>query len=325
MLSASGSIEKRSSELFDTAALETVEHCPGCGGSGLVHERRQADNLFGIPGRWQLDRCTGCGLVFVNPRPSQADLGAAYEALFPDGDHPEPVALARSQLLLRAWHWLIGGSSFQARFIPAGQGTLLDVGCGAGALGAALKRRGYRVLGVELNRTKWQAARLNGVEIVGRTLHDADVAAESLDGLVYSDVLEHVCDPGRELRLAARLLRPGGRLYVACPNYAGLQRHVFGDAWHGWHLPFHLCHFSPAALRAILTRSGFSKVVLRHESPASYAIASWRTRSSSSPFAAWDDIGRHPAPRWVRAGVGVSLRALSLLRVGDELVAVATK
>ena len=324
MHSSLESIEKSGQDLFVSAALEVVQRCPGCDGAELVHERTQPDNLFGIPGRWQLDRCTSCSLIFVNPRPSEADLGEAYEALFPNQGGRTQAPPTRSLRLLRVWHWLNGSSSFQARFIPSGHGTLLDVGCGTGALGAALIRRGYRVLGVELNRTHWQAAAANGVEVVGRTLEDADIQPDSLDGVVYADVLEHVCDPGRQLRVAAELLRRGGRLYIACPNYGSLQRRLYGDAWHGWHLPFHLNHFSPTSLRAMLKRSGFSEVSVRQESPVQYALASWRTRTSSTPLAAWNDLGRN-SPRWLRVGLGTSLRVLSLLAVGDQLVAVARK
>lgn len=326
LTAAVGPFEKRGKQLFVSAALEVVERCPACESTDLVHERKQPDNLFGIPGRWQLDRCVTCSLVFVNPRPSQVDLEKAYESLFPHHGEPEPAPTRSSLRLQRAWHWLNGSSSFHARFIPAGSGSILDVGCGAGALGATLKRRGYRVFGVELNKTLWGAAQANGVEVLGSTLFDANIRPGSLDAIVYSDVLEHVPEPLRELRQAARSLRPGGRLYVGCPNYAGLQRRVFGDAWHGWHLPFHLSHFSPSALRAVLRCSGFDTCSVKHESPVQFAIASWRTRASSSPLAAWDDmVSRGPASRLLRASLGASLRILSLCAAGDQLVAVAEK
>ena len=315
-------------ELFRSDAFETLTQCPSCAGTELRSEGRQRDNLFGIPTLWELSGCKRCDLVFVNPRPAQNDLGHAYEVLFPGGaDGPSAAAPQQPALaLLRLWHWVNGSSSFQARFIPPGAGqTILDVGCGMGALGSALKRRGYKVLGVELNRTQWATAERSGVEVVGQTLFDAELKPDSLDAIVYSHVIEHLPEPGRELEQATKYLRSGGRVYIACPNYKGFQRRLFGAAWHNWHLPFHLTHFSPHSLRHLFEASGLHVISISEESPVHFAMASWRTRSSATPCEAWDDVTRHVGPPWQRAGLGLLLRVLALGLGGDHLVGIAAK
>ena len=41
------------------------------------------DRLLGLPGRFRVVRCKHCGLVYTNPRPTQAEMKAYYAALYP--------------------------------------------------------------------------------------------------------------------------------------------------------------------------------------------------------------------------------------------------
>ena len=65
-----------------------------------------------------------------------------------------------------------------------------------------------------------------------------------------------------------RLLRPGGEVWISCPNAASLWRRVFGRAWVNWHVPFHLWHFSPLTLRKVLDRAGFRLTEIDTFTPA---------------------------------------------------------
>ncbi len=316
--------------LFEEGRLERVGACPACDGEDLSDAGSVRDNLFGIPVPWRLSRCAGCGLVFVNPRPTQDDLGRAYEELFPsEGTEPTAAIPGSSprrgrapRMVMSGWHYATGVSNFEARFIPEGHGRrVLDIGCGTGGLGATLVRRGYRVSGIEINRTQWDAARSAGVTIVGRTLEELDSEEHRFDAVVLSHVIEHLPRPAEAMTRVRRLLEPGGRLYVSCPNHGGWQRKAYGEWWHNWHLPFHLSHFEPRSLRVLLERSGFTVRALRHESPASAAIVSWRTKREGTR-ASWDSAARG-SPAWLRAAVGVSLRPLGVVLGGDHLVAIA--
>ena len=67
----------------------------------------------------------------------------------------------------------------------------------------------------------------------------------TFSGVVLWHSLEHMGRPREIVTEAARLLRPGGILFVAIPNYGSLQSAVFGDDWIHLDLPRHLVHLDP--------------------------------------------------------------------------------
>ncbi|HSV72125.1 MAG TPA: class I SAM-dependent methyltransferase [Methylibium sp.] len=106
------------------------------------------------------------------------------------------------------------------RRIPSGVRQVLDLGCGSGALGAALKaRHGCTIVGVTASAAEAAAAwsRLDRVEVAD--LNDFDPAPlGAFDCIVCSHVLEHLLDPGALLRRLRGCLAPGASLLVALPN-----------------------------------------------------------------------------------------------------------
>ena len=105
------------------------------------------------------------------------------------------------------------------RWLPAGwQGrTVVDLGCGGGLLAVPLAEAGARVVGVDLARRALQDARRREVSAflpLVADLASVPVAAGCADLVLLADVLEHVADPAAAVAEAARLLRPGGSLFV---------------------------------------------------------------------------------------------------------------
>jgi SAM-dependent methyltransferase len=81
------------------------------------------------------------------------------------------------------------------------------------------------------------------------------------DSVVASHVLEHSNEPESTVLNMKRLLRPGGRLILAVPNYAGRGYRELGMNW-VWAQPpvIHVFHFTADGLTALLTRCGFKNV-----------------------------------------------------------------
>lgn len=101
---------------------------------------------------------------------------------------------------------------------------VLDVGCAAGDLGRALRRRGCRVAGVELDPAAAEAARDALDEVLTGDVDDLDLVGhfgkESFDVVVLGDVLEHLPDPVAALRRLRPLLAPEGSVVASIPNVA---------------------------------------------------------------------------------------------------------
>lgn len=95
---------------------------------------------------------------------------------------------------------------------------VLDIGCGSGAIGRALKERGIQnIFAVEVDAQ----ARENAAGIyarVGSSL--SDFAGQRFDVILLLDVLEHLTNPDAFLKEAIDLLSPGGTMLISVPNIA---------------------------------------------------------------------------------------------------------
>ena len=106
--------------------------------------------------------------------------------------------------------------------VPDGARRVLDVGCGAGALGAALRReRNVEVVGLELSpdAAARAAERLDrAIEANLEQLEELPFEPGHFDAMVFGDVLEHLHDPHRLLRVLRPWLADDGALVCSIPN-----------------------------------------------------------------------------------------------------------
>ena len=80
------------------------------------------------------------------------------------------------------------------------------------------------------------------------------------DWVLLIEVIEHLHDPVRELRIIRKLLAPGGKLALTTPNSKGWRARIEGLRWREAQNPTHLHIFSLPAITACLTRSGFHHI-----------------------------------------------------------------
>lgn len=102
---------------------------------------------------------------------------------------------------------------------------ILDVGCGGGLLSEALAHAGAIVTGIDLAPTMIEVARLHaaesGLQIDYQSVEVGALAAAqpgSFDIVTCMEMLEHVPEPAATLDALARLVRPGGDVFVSTIN-----------------------------------------------------------------------------------------------------------
>lgn len=155
---------------------------------------------------------------------------------------------------------------------PRGR-RVLDVGCGSGATGRALKEQGaLEVFGIELD----PAAARRASEVLDRVLAGdvtqiaLDFAEGYFDLILCLDVLEHLPYPEDALRRLVPLLSSEGRFVVSLPNmrYAGSLKKLIWEAdWpretSGVFDGTHLRWFTAKSARRLFCDAGLSVVQMR--------------------------------------------------------------
>ena len=156
--------------------------------------------------------------------------------------------------------------------IPLGTGKILEVGCGAGATGKALRQKGFEeIVGIEVNEQVAQQGRAYYDKLIIGDVEKVDLAVgnEYFDCILYGDVLEHLVNPWRVLREHHRLLKKGGTSICSIPNirhYRIIKKLVLKGKWEytgdGILDRTYLRFFTLDSIRTMLNDAGFEIVKL---------------------------------------------------------------
>lgn len=266
---------------------ETLGACPVCGGveRTLVHASLADDTFRAVSGVWNLWRCVSCECAYLDPRPDQATIGQAYQRYYTHASGPQQAPLSwRGRIRQRleggylqrrygadrppsaadAWIYSLllpyrHMSDVLYRHLPGpGRGrTLLDLGCGDGGFLLQAQACGWQVEGVDPDPMAAEVGRRRGLAIRQGGLEAYAGRSACFDLITLSHVIEHVHQPAAALADCHRLLKPGGRLWIATPNIDSGGHALFGRHWRGLETPRHLVLFNERGLRRLLQQAGF--------------------------------------------------------------------
>jgi len=102
------------------------------------------------------------------------------------------------------------------------QPTVLDLGCGTGALMSDLKDQA-NVVGLDFSELALQLSYERGFQnLIQGDGAKLPLASESFDAVIGLDVFEHIEDDDSALQEAKRILKPGGLLVLSVPAFSWL-------------------------------------------------------------------------------------------------------
>jgi ubiquinone/menaquinone biosynthesis C-methylase UbiE len=170
-------------------------------------------------------------------------------------------------------------------------GALLDVGAGTGAFAHTMREAGWEITGLEPDET----ARQNAVRKYGLELRSPDelyqLPAAKFDAITLWHVLEHVHDLHGYLEKFYTLLKSGGKLVIAVPNYTSQDAKHYKGCWAAYDVPRHLYHFSPRSMKLLAESKGFIPGKLHPMWFDSYYVSmlseKYRTGTGNLPGAVW--------------------------------------
>lgn len=121
-------------------------------------------------------------------------------------------------------------------------GKLLDVGCGTGDFLNLAKANGLEVDGVEINNN----ARTISEKKLNQNIFTSisELQGRQYDRITLWHVLEHLNDFEGSIEKLKDLLKPGGVLIIAVPNFKSFDAQYYKSYWAAYDTPRHLWHFS---------------------------------------------------------------------------------
>jgi SAM-dependent methyltransferase len=234
--------------------LESLLACPRCRG----HLSAQGDDAL---------RCAGCSATFpviegiprLNDGATQRDprIAAEWEAQRRSHaiytDDQMIVNRLEACVLPRLIDWL--GDH-------AGEGPVLDLGCGVGFFGRAWAEKGPKgvpLVGMDLQINLLGEAGQGYIGRVEGDVHRLPMRDASYGAVVFANALHHVSDPVRALSEVRRILRPGGVVVAHDPREVGViefAKRVIrkgSDVFTEYHRAF-----SPSEYKSIFEQAGLS-------------------------------------------------------------------
>lgn len=227
--------------------------CPACGS-----DRNEAK--FEKSG-FHYVQCAECDTLFVNPRPTYANLMQIYtdspSTKFWVEDFFLPMAEARREKIFKP-----RAEYITKKFPQLRTGVIGDIGAGFGIFSEELKRlwTDGNIVAIEPSVDMAEICRNKGLAVIESTMENVDPLSHQFDLLTAFELFEHLHDPSVFAKKARNLLKPGGYLYLTTLNGLGFDIQLFWEKSKSVTPPHHLNFFNPYSIRLLLEKMGFTMI-----------------------------------------------------------------
>jgi len=201
--------------------------------------------------------CATCRFKHAIPLPTEKELSTYYSEKF----YAESSLIVDVRKEDLEWWRMVYAEQYELfeRFLPVTRHSILDIGCGLGFFLELGKERGWIPYGIEPSQQASEYAQKLGIEVDNNSFNKETASKlGNFDVVHMHEVLEHISNPVKTLKLCKELIKLGGLLCVITPNdYNPFQQLLKRDqAW--WvDPPTHLNYFDTNSLAHLLVASGF--------------------------------------------------------------------
>ena len=208
--------------------METDQSCPLC--------KTSRSKVIFRRGNYSVIECVGCSFARLNKVIAPEGAKKFYsESYFDDKRNSAYFADAKRKL------------QFVKNFVqpPA---FLLDFGCGLGHFLKISKDVGFDVVGYDVSDYAVSFVKETySVKAYSEPLEKVPSFKNAFDVAASWDVIEHVPNFMKMLKILRRTLKRGGFLFLTTPNSKALEARLSGKHWYGYtKIPEHVNFFSPS-------------------------------------------------------------------------------
>ncbi len=245
--------------------MNTKEYikCPICESEGIF--LMKAKNTHGShcisDEQFSLVECKECGLVFINPRPTEKEVLKYYNFNYYSSEN-KIKSKKIEKLLLNHWPFFS-----KKRVINKfrKKGRILDIGCGNGDFLNSLLNDKWKIYGVEPNPIGYDLAnhKILNNNIFNNKLLDCQFHDNYFDVITMWHVFEHIYYPKKELQEIRRILKNGGIFILTMPNVKSIGFKIAKQHWFHLDAPRHLFHYDAKTITKLLGDSASYFKILR--------------------------------------------------------------
>jgi SAM-dependent methyltransferase len=237
--------------------------CPICSSTEseiLFHQRFSDFSDITLLASYDVVACDNCGFCYADKIPPQKVFDVYYRELSKYESNSDE--LHESRYDRNRFSVIV---NYLKPFLDDPGLHIAEVGCATGFLLSMIKKAGYSNLtGIDPSPGCTAAAKKHyGIDVLTNTISNIELADNSVDILLLVGVLEHIGDLDDSLQKLWRIIKPGGKFFIAVPD--GSQYFNGQDAPFQEFSVEHINFFGPGSLENLMKKNKFPKVDITQE------------------------------------------------------------
>ncbi len=240
--------------------MEKLANCISCHSPHFASIEKTKAMMHPSQEVFNFDQCQNCGLVFLNPRIPEKNLGEYYTDYYLPyrgdeawGKYAKFVAGSQNAVDKKRV------ATVKKYAADISKATILDVGCGKPTfLKMIFDQYKCKAVGTDFSDSGWKNSKseYQDLELIEGDIHQLENLPKA-DIITMWHYLEHDYNPPKTLRKLLELAKPNTKLIVEVPNFNSSTRKKYGSNWAGFHTPRHTALYTPETMTKMMHQHGW--------------------------------------------------------------------